>query len=52
MSNYMLRKLTKQETKKLDMIKTMYNLTTKEDAVKFLIKEYPIKIVDSYCKDC
>ena len=52
MSYYMLRKLTKQETKKLEMIKTMYNLKTKEDAVKFLIKEYQIKIVDSFTKEC
>ena len=44
--NYTLRNLTKQESAKLIMIKTAYNLKTKEDAIKLLIKNHAIKIVE------
>jgi hypothetical protein len=44
--NYTLRNLTKQESAKLIMIKEVYNFKTKEEAIKMLIKNYPIKIVE------
>ena len=44
--NYTLRNLTKQESAKLNMIKEVYSLKTKEEAIKMLIHKYPIKIVE------
>ena len=44
--NYTLKNLTKQESDKLVMLKTTYNLKTKEDAIKLLINRAKIKITE------